>query len=61
MNFEIQNAISKLKLSSIKLAVVTGKWYKINKENRLCNFFNLNAVQNEFHFLIDCPNNKNGY
>ena len=28
----------------------------MNKENRLCNFCNLNAIENEFHFLIDCPN-----
>ena len=30
-NFEIQNALSKLRLSPDKLAVVTGKWYKIKK------------------------------
>ena len=57
-NFEIRNALSKLRLSSNKLAVVTGKWYKINKEKRLCNFCNLNAIEDEFHFLIDCPNYK---
>ena len=57
-NFEIRNSLSKLRLSSNKLAVVTGKWYKINKENRLCNFCNLNAIEDEFHFLIDCPNYK---
>ena len=49
-NFEIRNVISKLRLSSNKLAVVTGKWYKIKKENRLCNFYNLNAIEDEFHF-----------
>ena len=57
-NFEIQNALSKLRLSSNKLAVVTGKWYSIKKENRLCSFCNVNAIQDEFHFLIDCPNYK---
>ena len=57
-NFEIRNSLSKLRLSSNKLAVVTGKWYKINKEKRLCNFCNLNAIKDEFHFLIDCPNYK---
>ena len=57
-NFEIRNVISKLRLSSNKLAVVTGKWYKIKKENRLCNFCNLNDIEDEFHFLIDCPNYK---
>ena len=51
-NFEIRNALFKLRLSSNKLAVVTGKWYKIKKENRQCNFCNLNAIEDEFHFLI---------
>ena len=36
-NFKIQNALYKLRLSSNKLAVVTGKCYRIKKENRLCN------------------------
>ena len=57
-NFEIRNALSKLRLSSNKLAVATGKWYKINKEKRLCNFCNLNAIEDEFDFLIDCSNYK---
>ena len=47
-NFEIRNVLSKLKLTSNKLAVVAGKWYKINKKNRLCNFCNLNAIEDEF-------------
>ena len=50
-NFEIRNALSKLRLSSNKLAVVTGKEYKINKEKRLFNFCNLNVIEGEFHFL----------
>ena len=48
-NFEIQNVLSKLKLTSNNLAVVAGKWYKINKKNRLCNFCNLNAIEDEFY------------
>ena len=34
--FEIRNALSKLRLSSNKLAVLIGKWHKIKKESRLC-------------------------
>ena len=52
--FEKRNAIPKPRLSSNKLAFVTEKWYKIKKENRLCNFCNLNAIED----LIDCPNYK---
>ena len=57
-NFEIRNALSKLRLSSNKLAVVTGKWYKINKEKRLSTICNLNAIEDEFHFLTNCSNYK---
>ena len=57
-NFEIQRAMSKLRLSSNKLAVVTGKWYKIKKHNRLNNFYNLNVTKNEFQYLIDYMNYK---
>ena len=47
-----------VRLLSNKLAVVTGNWYKIKKENRLCNFCNLNVIENDFYFLIDCRNYK---
>ena len=57
-NFEIRNALSQLRLSANKLAVVTGKWCKIKKKNRLCDFCNLNAIEDEFNFLTDCPNYK---
>ena len=33
-NFEIRSSLSKLRLSSNKLAVVTGKWYKIKKKKQ---------------------------
>ena len=57
----------KLRLLSNKLEPVIGKWYKVKNENRLrkfknrvqvqtslnrlCNFCNLNAIEDEFHFL----------
>ena len=31
-NIEIRNALSKLRLSSLKVAIVTGKWFKTKKE-----------------------------
>ena len=40
-NLEIRKAISRLRLSAHKLAIVTGKWYKIEKEYRLCNLCHL--------------------
>ena len=56
--FEIRKAIPKLKLSSNKLEMVTGKSYKTKTENRLSNLCNLNSIEDEFHFSVNCPNYK---
>ena len=49
----MEKPISKLRLSSNELVVVTGKWYNVGKKNRLCNLCNLNAIEHEFDFLRD--------
>ena len=56
---EIRNAISKLRLSSFKFAIVTGKWFKLKKEERICKFCDLNQVENEARFLLQCQSYKN--
>ena len=43
--------MSKLRLSSDKLAVVTREWYRVKEESRLCNFCNLNATEEELDIL----------
>ena len=35
---EIRNALSKIRLFSFKPDIVTGKWLKIKKEERICKF-----------------------
>lgn len=47
--------MKKPRLSSNNLAVVIAIWYIIKKEIR---FGNLNAIEDDFDFLIDCPNYK---
>ena len=37
-NMKIRNALSKLKLSFLKLAIVTGKWNKTKKKKKYANF-----------------------
>ena len=58
-NLEIRTALTKLRLSSYKLAVVTGKWHKIKVEDRKCQFCNSNEIEDEFHLLIQCSNYNN--
>ena len=55
---EIRNTLSKLKLSSFKVAIVTGKRLKIKKEERKCKFCDLNEVEDETHFFLQCRNCK---
>ena len=45
-------SISKLRLSSHKLRIETGRYDKLEVEKRLCE--NCKQVDDEFHFIIDC-------
>ena len=53
-NFEHRRAISKLRTSSHKLEIETGRWNNIQKEDRMCKNCALGAVEDEFHMLFDC-------
>ena len=55
---ELRKALSQLRLSSLKLAILTGKWYKIKKEERKCKFCDSNVIEDEFHFIFQCSNYK---
>ena len=33
----------------------SGNYSKLEKENRICKFCNLRMVEDEFHFLLNCP------
>ena len=55
---KMRNALSKLRLFSFKLAIVTGKCLKTKKEKRICKFCNLSEVEVETHFLLQCRNYK---
>ena len=50
-----RNAISRLKCSSHRLEIESGRWQKPIRtpvDERLCK--NCNVVENEFHFLFEC-------
>ena len=48
---EIRNALSKIRLFSFKPDIVTGKWLKIKKEERICKFCDLEEVEDEISFF----------
>ena len=40
-----------------RLAIKIGQWmtYPISRDTRLCHFCSYNAVENEAHFMLECP------
>ena len=54
-NKRFRIALSRFRLSSDKLEIERGRYHNIDKENRICNFCNLKAIENEYHFLLVCP------
>ena len=44
----------KIRCSSHKLAIETGRMLGIEREERICRDCNLNVVGDEYHFLIEC-------
>ena len=45
----------KLRISSNKLRIETGRYDNIPRDERLCNLCNCNKIEDETHFLLDCP------
>jgi len=49
-----RTTITKLRLSCHKLRVETGRHNRTPLEQRICQFCNMNKVEDEAHFLLDC-------
>lgn len=54
-NFEHRRAISKIRTSSHKLEIETGRWKNTQQDKRICKNCALGTVEDELHFLFDCP------
>ena len=53
-DYQNRKAISKLRTSSHRLTIETGRWTNIIRENRICTQCGQNKVEDEYHFLFDC-------
>jgi hypothetical protein len=49
-----QKCITKIRLSSHNLFIETGRYTGIVRNERKCIIFNLNVLENEFHFALQC-------
>lgn len=54
----VRTALARFRTSSHNLAIETGRWVrptKIPQENRKCTCCSLDMVEDEMHFVFDCP------
>ena len=54
-NNEIRKNLTRLRLSSHNLAIESGRYEGIERQNRICEHCNYNTVESEYHFLLICP------
>ena len=54
-NFTLRRAISKFRISSHRLKIETGRYLKLEANKRLGNNWDLNQIEDEIHFLLECP------
>lgn len=48
-------AVSRFRCSAHKLMIEEGRYRNIERKLRICQFCNLNVIENEYHFLLVCP------
>ena len=56
-NFHLSKVICKWRISAHNLLIETGRYSKgriLAREDRICTVCNINAIENEFHFLTQC-------
>ena len=53
-NFEHRRAITKIRTSSHRLKIETGRWDKVDREDRICENCLLNKIEDESHLLFEC-------
>ena len=55
LDFKYRRNITKLRISSHRLQIGTGRYEKIPRNERICKNCTLNETEDEIHFLLQCP------
>jgi len=50
-----RSLIAQLRSGTLPLNLEIGRFRNLNIEDRLCSMCNNNAIENEFHFVCECP------
>ena len=48
-------ALSRFRYSAHKMMIKEGRYRNIERNNRLCQYCQMNVIEDEFHFLLVCP------
>ena len=54
-NKKCRSNFATYRLGSLKLLIETGHYEGLRHEDRICTFCNLNKIEDEVHFLCECP------
>ena len=54
VNFMYKPYICKYRTSAHNLNIETGRYYNIDRNQRYCNMCNANALEDEYHFILEC-------
>lgn len=54
-DFKVRQAICKIRISAHPLMIEIGRYKNLETEERLCKLCITQKIEDEYHFLIDCP------
>ena len=54
-DFKVRQAICKIRISAHPLMIEIGRYKNLETEERLCKLCITLKIEDEYHFLIDCP------
>ena len=50
-----RNILAKFRCSAHNLMIEQGRFINVERSNRICQFCNMNCIEDEYHFLLICP------
>ncbi|XP_006822879.1 uncharacterized protein LOC102805817, partial [Saccoglossus kowalevskii] len=58
-NIDLRTSLAKFRLSDHALKIETGRHNCTPLSNRVCDMCNQDTIENEFHFMVECPKYSN--
>lgn len=58
VNYRYKPLISKYRLHAHNLNIETGRYFSVDRNERICNMCNYNHIEDEYHFILECVKYK---